>query len=342
MPPTFEIPSAVELRRMAQIRLPMMNKSSVIFEHFPDEFTKAPLLRWAQKDNFVGMQQARGINGKPPLVSMVGDKIYVADPGYYGEFIQLDEFTLTTRRDAAMLSGMPMGIADLVGEAQAQLQTRYWTLKAYILWQLVLNGVFSVIDKTGTIVFKASYTPQSFAPTVPWSTLATSTPIKDLQSIFQVPFGQSVDMGPDATLYINSLDANNLVNNTNAADLGGKKLNYGQSVASLAEVNTLLRGYNVPTVKVCDETYVAENGTITRFIATGKGVVIGKRSDGAAIGAYRHTNNINSMPGDPDGTYSRVAQSAEDEIPMYVRVHNGHNGGPVLFYPGAIVKVTGL
>jgi hypothetical protein len=342
MPPIFEVPTTLQLKRIEAIRLPSLNASSRIFDYFPDEFSDATVLRWAQKDSFSGMQQVRGLGGKPAQVSMVGDNIFLMDPGVYGDFVALDEAILTERRDAALLSGGPVSLGDLVGEAQAILLARRWTLKAYILWQLVLNGQFVATNKQGVVVVKASYTQQTYAAAVPWSTTATATPIKDLQALSQVTFGQGVDSGSSAVVFVNQVTAYGLLNNTNPNDLGGKRIGGGNTPLSLEDFNKIGVSYGVPTVEINDEFWVNETtGVVTRFIPTGQGVLICKRKSGTPIGAYRHTNNLQSDPGEK-GIYRKVIMHWEDQVPRSVEVHDGHNGGPVLYFPGTIVKVSNL
>jgi hypothetical protein len=67
-------------------------------------------------------------------------------------------------------------------------------------------------------------------------------------------------------------------------------------------------------------------------------VVIGNRRDGQPIGEYRMTRNANN-PGAAPGPYMKIVDDP-DEVPRTVAVHDGHSGGPVVYYPSAIAVMT--
>jgi hypothetical protein len=89
---------------------------------------------------------------------------------------------------------------------------------------------------------------------------------------------------------------------------------------------------------IYDEGYLDEAGVFTLYIPNGKAVLIGSRRDGQPVGEYRMTRNANN-PGISPGAYTKVVDDPDD-VPRSVEVHDGHNGGPVLYFPSAIVVVT--
>src|SRR5438046_2228521 len=95
---TFVYPTSSELITVAQDKTPRLTKDRPIFDIFPIRSVDSHLLRWEQKDNYLGLQQIRGLNGDPARVSRVGGKVYQMEPGVYGEFLRIDEQELTTRR----------------------------------------------------------------------------------------------------------------------------------------------------------------------------------------------------------------------------------------------------
>jgi hypothetical protein len=50
------------------------------------------------------------------------------------------------------------------------------------------------------------------------------------------------------------------------------------------------------------------------------------------------TRNANN-PGAAPGAYQKVVDNTDD-VPRTVIVHDGHNGGPVVYYPSAICVMT--
>jgi hypothetical protein len=51
------------------------------------------------------------------------------------------------------------------------------------------------------------------------------------------------------------------------------------------------------------------------------------------------TRNANN-PGMAPGRYQKIIDRGENEVPRKIEVHRGHNGGPVIYFPGSIVAMT--
>lgn len=336
----YDLPESQTMEEIAQVLLPQLTADDPIFGIFPFEYDNDGwLLRWFQEDDYTGLQGVRGLGGKPGRVALVGENEYIQKPGVYGEFIALDEETLTVRRKTAT-PGTPIKVSDLVAKAQRQLMVRRIARQKQICWNLAVNGVFSVTDDQGNILHTDSFTPQTFTASVPWSTYATSTPLADMRAMQLVPFGKSVSMGANATLWVNRVQANHLCSNTNPDDLGGKKAPNMASVNySLAEVNKIFEANDLPQVRIYDGFYKADGGAVTRFLATGKGLLQGARVDGGKIGGFRYSIcRVN--PNGEAKPYMKVIDKSQNEIAGDVEVHDGLNGGPVLRFPSALVTAN--
>jgi hypothetical protein len=336
----FGYPTSQELRTIEQIKMPVLEAENPIFQYFPTDTVDSAVLSWEQEDNWTGLQQIRGIGGDPPRVSKVGFKRYVEIPGYYGEFENIDEIELTERRRMGTWA-TPIEISDLVVKAQDRLLMRRRDRIASILWTLVTTGVFSVSGPNGTTLHSGAYTTQSFNASTGWGTAASSTPLADFRAVQLLARGYSVDFGAPALAYMNRVTANKLMVNTNAADLGGRRLNGLLPVNNLSGINTLLTGEGLPNVAIFDDGYLRESdGAFVPYIADDVVVVMGRRTSGAAIGAYMYTRNVNN-DGMAAGAYTAVIDRGADgpgrHIPRSLEVHDGHNGGPVIYFPSAIV-----
>ena len=336
----YDIPEAVELERMEPVYMANMDPDSFFGNrYFPDEFKNEDLLRWAQKDNTVGLQQVRGYGGKPPRVQHIGDKIYIQKPGVYGEHMILDEEELTRRRNAATTSGGPIPVADMVAECQEILLQRRFSRRKKIVADLLVNGTFSVSTAEGTVVHTDSYTQRTFTASVPWSTHATSTPIADLRSMQLLSRGHSVSFGSDAVFGLNRTWFNHMVANTNTNDLGGRRLQGLTPANSLTAINQILFQEGLPPVEIVEDGYYPDTGSFTLFLPDSVGLLIGKRLSGVKVGAYRYTLNVNNPTAAPN-PYMRVIDRGENMVPRTVEIHDGHNGGVVLYFPGSVIKAN--
>jgi hypothetical protein len=327
-----------------QILLPRTNyAASPAAKIFPDEPHDSWYLEWEQMDSYSGMQQVRGINGEPPRVRPVGSNRYHAEPGVYGEYTDVDEKELTTRSGLmAGPYGRPMPTRAMILARQEMLLSRRNRRKEWLEWQLLVYGYFQVLDVKGAVVHTDAYTQQVATAAVAWATVATATPLVDLRNIQLLSRGTSSSFGGSAVGYMNRVTANRLLANTNTADIHGKFVgNRLATPQTLSDFNTVLQGEGLPRLEVYDEgDAVTDGGAWTPYIPDGKVVIVGTRPGGMAPGAYLYTRNANN-PGEAAAPYTAVDDNAErNEIPRKIKVHDGHNGGPILRFPGSIVVLN--
>lgn len=336
----YEYPTSAELRQINPEKIQNLTRHRPTFDIFP--ITESPYftLEWEQKDNWMGFQQLRGVNGEPSYVKMVGEHAFSAQPGFYGEFMTVDEKMMTLRAQSAR-SYEPIDIGDLVLERQDYLNFRETELIEYVHWKALLDGQFSFVGPTG-----ATYADQFNIQTAAfsdWSDLTNATPIKDFMGLKLLATGKSVSFGSGTEAFMNTVTLSNLLRNRNPNDLGGQlAIASGgvKPVKSLEEINTVLAGSNLPTIVEYDEGYQAEpNNTFTKWIPDDVVSIVGRRTNGDALGEYRMTRNSNNEDLAP-GRYEKVIDRGETRVPRIIEVHRGHNGGLVIFYGSAIVKAT--
>jgi hypothetical protein len=338
MSSTFTFPSNAELTAIAQDKMPRLTQDRAIFKILPIRNVPEALLLWEQLDNFKGLQQVRGYNGQPPRVLPAGIKQYSMQPGVYGEHIPISEQELTTRR-AQGTWGTPISIDSLVMEKQDQLLQRRLDRIEYIGWTLLSTGTFSVPGPNGAIVHTDTFNLQIYNAVVPWSTFATSTPLADFSAVQLLARGHSVDFGAAALAYMNRGTFNNLRQNTNAADLYGRRTAGLGTFNNLQGINQLLQGDDLPGIQVYDVGYYDDAAVFHTFIPNNTCVVVGVRPAGQLVGEYRMTRNLNA-PDNSEGPYMRVIDRGEIEVPRQIEVHDGHNGGPVIYFASAVVVMN--
>jgi len=334
---TYTYPSAQALKEIEQVLIPTMTQDDEIFKEFPMTEVPEHTIKWEQMDNFLGLQQVRGMNGLPPRVTKTGAKSYEYIPGVYGEHERIDEDELTKRRALGQYDAF-ISIGDLVAKVQMKLLQRRIDRIRKTLWDLLTAGTFTVTNDSGQPYHFDTFPIKTHSAAVDWSTTATATPFADIRSAVLKQRGQSVSFGRQAKLYINQGEVNNLMQNTNANDLFGKRLT-NSTINSLADVNSILTSNDFPQIVPYDRGYQNDSDVFTNFLPDGKGVLVGARSNGASLGEYRMTRNANNANVEP-GPYTRVIDKGEDEIPRSMQVHDGHNGGPLLWFPGAIVAIS--
>jgi len=338
----FTYPTDIELRQISAELQDQLVLADPIFEFFPITTSWSANLAWEQRDNFMGLQKVRGLNGEPGRVAAVGAKRYIMEPGYYGEFGTIDEKELTERRPYGQFAGT-VSIDDLVMERNRQLAHRENNVIRYIIWKLLTAGKFDVAADDGTIKHTDAYEFQSVSAAIPWSASATAVPLANFRAAQALGAAHGVNFGAGATAFMNRSVFNEMSANTNANDLAGKRTAGLATVVGLDEVNRVMMADDLPTIKVYDEGYQADATTFTRFLPNDIVVIIGKRVAGDPIGEYRMTRNVNNPNGEP-GSYQKVVDAATpnnpNPVPRKIDVHRGHNGGPVIFYPSGVIVMS--
>lgn len=346
---SFAYPTNTDLMLIEQEKLPRLIADRTVFDFFRIVEKRASSVTWDQKDSYLGLQQVRGLNGQPSRVMSLGGRRFEMQPGYYGDWYDLNEQDLTTRRQYGT-ANTPVDISDLVMEGSEYLQNRFLDRVEYNAWNAV-SGLIQVFDK-GRILHQDVWSPQTYAAAFAWSDPVHSTPLQDMRNCRLLQRGQSASFGSNAKLYINQQQADYAMANTNPADLYGKRTSGLATIMTMDQINVVLAGEGLPQIVVYDEGYLADlapgvdpstlanfRSQFQPFIPLGKGYLIGKRPGNAPVGEYVMTTNINNPDGKP-GQYTKIIDKGETEVPRSIQVHNGHNGGPAIMYPGAVVIMS--
>ena len=338
---TYTFPSSAELREIEQDKVPLLIQDDPLFEMFPIVEVNEHLLIWEQFDNFLGLQQWRGFDGAPMNVKQTALKQYEMAPGVYGETEIISEQELTIARVPGTF-GDPIIFDRLVALRQDKLLLRRLQRIRWIGWTLFTTGAFTVASPQGGTVHTDTYNLQTFSAGTAWSTPATSTPLADIRTAQLKARGHSVVFDASAKLFMNRKQYNRMIANTNTSDLFGRRSAGLQTINNVGQLNELLTGDNLPNIVVYDEGYFDDSATFQQWIPDGTAVLVGRRTTGVAIGEYRLTRNANN-PGGAPGAYTVVRDMGAEiggRTPRQLLVEDGHNGGPVVFFPSAIVIMS--
>lgn len=357
----YVFPTSEMIMKIAQEKLPTLTQDDPIFKQFPIVNKNVINVRWEQKDNYVGLQRLRGVGGEPQRVQPVAQRSYMYEPGVYGEYMDINEKEMLERRPMGSWDGF-IDLNDLVMDKQDQLLNRRVDRVRWILWTLLVTGSFYVpmpnaalngpatagsaghSDAYNTVTSLGQFGLQQYTVPVPYSTFATSSPLQDFRNVQLLYRGRSIDLGPRAIAYMSRGTYNNIVRNSNPNDFGGKRAgNFNSTLTSLADVNSVLLDADMPTIVIYDGGYIDEANTFQLFLPLGTIIVVGARTNGDSLGEYWMTRNMIN-PGGEGGPYQVVIDHTSgptQQIPPNVEVHDGHAGGPIIWYPSAIVRMIG-
>jgi hypothetical protein len=324
-------PTAEQIKAVEAERLPNLIANRPIFNIMPIVNEDAPVVRWEQQDNYVGLQNLRGIGGQPGRVKRTGSKVYTMEPGFYGDYIPLDEVELTMRAQSA--GGAPIDLRQMVMKVSEQLQARFLDRVEQVGWNALL-GTFTVLGPGGAAVHTDTFPVQTASAAVSWATYATATPILDFRNAKLLGRGKGVSFGRGARAFMNTGTLNNLLQNGNAADLYGRRNANTGTISGLGDLNKIMLDADCPEIVEEDGGYLNDSGTWVNFIPDNQVIIVGRPVTGAPIADYAMVRNVNN-PNMAPGQYTKVVAD-EDDVPFKVEVHNGHNGGPRIYRPGSV------
>lgn len=345
---TYDLPNNAVIEEIEQEVIPQLTEGDPLFEIFPIQSEDAATIKWEQKDNYTGLMTVRGINGQPGRVKRVGSNLYEMEPGYYGDFQDVDEKELTKRRQLGTF-GEPIDIDDLIQSGLEHLFVRQINRMRKSIADVLTTGTFSVIGENGAVLNTDSFSVRTFSASVPWATVATATPLKDIRNARLTALGYSYEFDKDSIMLMNEYTYNYMLFNTNSADLSGKRDSYGATFNTIASVNKLLESENLPQLSIYNESYLDETtGLPTLFIPNNKIVMIGRRKTGKQLGSFTITRNAqNPDVGAKPYTWfidpfmmSQGNVLPAGSVPRTIQIHRGFNGGPKIPYAGGIIVMT--
>lgn len=349
MPVTYKYATSRELQEVLPDKIARAQEDRLGFQICPIRGIRKAVIEYEQKENVRGLQQWRGLNGSPKSIVPIGKNKWRIEPGIYGEFYSWDEQTLTQKAGDAV-GDVVVDIEDEILEQQDTLAQRELDRIESIIWLVLTTGTFAIAqpraDGTTVIVHTDTFAIQTVTASVVWSTSATATPLKNFRAVSLLGKGKGVSFRKGATAYMNQKTYNDMIGNTNAGDLGGQRINSGDTPESIGDFNKILLAQDLPQIVIYDEGYYDDDNNFVDYIPDGKVVVVGKRAAGQKILEYIKTRNMYAEGEDGQGeSYSliknyMVGENAAIEIGKGLELHQGHNGALVLWYPASIVVMN--
>lgn len=327
-----------------------------IFKYFPIREHNQSKLRYRMKDNYTGIMSLRGYDGAPTRVLRPGESVFEVDPGVYGEFGLLEEQELTERaKNFPADQTIPCDVSDMVREWQQVLTVRQVQRMRSSAWTLATTGNLVVALPTGGVGHRVTFAGQYYNPATLWSNLNSSTPLHDLRQL-QLVFGRgtSNNFMAQADAWMNLKTAQYILDNRNAADVGGIRAEYGQTVFnSIEEFNKILLSQGAPKINICEESYqvnTSESSTFTAgnyagnnyqmYLPDGVVWVVAKRPGNELPGEFMWTRHM--VNGGGTKPYALIKDFTRDvlaSVPPKIEVHQGFNGGPVQERPSQTVTM---
>ena len=309
-------------------------------------------VQWDEIDHDRGLTAPHVMGTDPKNDKRMGSTLRKYTPIPFKETDLLKEDEILRARQLGTMAGtldLSMEIAKIARDRFNKTMARVEKLR----WDTLKGSI--AIDENGVKVTE-TFAIQTYTPATPWSTLATSTPIKDLDAC-KLLFRKTGASTQGAKLYINQTNANRLVENLNANDLRGfQNSNFVNLAYSIQELNKIMAARGLPEIVVYDEGYVDESDTFVPFIGDTEAILVGKRMGGESVGDFMSTpslhNNVNGQPGPGYFSIIEVNGQPSEQVGSVslgqlgtaknpkVEITGGIYGGTRLIYPKSVIKLV--
>lgn len=339
MPSSFELGGALRIRRLMALKVQRSEETRLGLKLMPLTETDAVKIVYERDALLRGVQAARGVDGPTQPVAMPGLDQYASDPGYYGDHIRLGESVLVNKRvPGDWLAFDSQG--DMTARASTYLEQRQSDRFEKNIFDLLVQGYYEGLDAMGRRKVFDIYAINKVTAGTPFTTVATAAPLQFFRdTIATAEAGLSVNFR-GGEMIMNRATLNQTLANTNANDLGGRRFEMGQTTNSVDQLNEILLANDLPVVRLYDEGYYPDTGAFQKFVPNGKVIVLGKRTDGEPIGEYVLTRA--AQKGGKPGWWTDVVDNTTGPLadPPHVLAKAGHNGGPKVYYPEAVLSIT--
>lgn len=356
---TFNLSQSYDIeRRSAELLLGSIDDDP-LFKIFPPTYKEEFLVVWEIPQSPYGLMPPRGGGGEPNYLAPPNWKRYKMTPSYYGAYTEYGEEQMTEQRDPGS-PNKPLDVDWMVMNGMANLINAAITQIRKIIVSLLLTGKFDVRNASGGIVHADYIVEQRrLVPGTSWYTVASADPVSDLltwQATLQR--GTSTSFGTDSILLMGDESINQLL--LNAKIRNNIRLNAGDTVNNLEDLNGILIGYGLPKIVrynkgyFADETKTDDLANFIKHLEVGNAIWAGVREDGDKIGQFQMTKNLmKESPLGPtvdsretpdgagllsDGMYALVNYTQTP--PPKLRLDVGFNGGPALIRPYSVAGIT--
>ena len=332
------VPTNFEIQQLQMELFPRYLEGRLGLDILPFKSTDKAEIVLNQPDIFKGLQPFRGL-GKPDLhvpnrYNPYGTYCKV-EPGYWGEHDTVGEEVFTKWADPSSC-GAALDISMYTTMIQQRLLERRANRIEYNIWQLLAFGRYTALNAAGAVIFEQSFNIQNLSAGVQWTNYAGSFPLRDFRAIQLLGRGTSTRFDQCARAYMNRVTANHMLSNTNVQDIGRIGLSACCDFQSVERVNQQFLAQGLPQFVIYDQGFVNDNDSFQVYIPDGYVIIVGCRPNNVPVGHYWLTRNAAGCTV-KSGFHQMIFDTCDRELPRKVSIHDGHNGGPALEYPRAVV-----
>lgn len=336
-------PTNAEMQMLQAELLPRFGEGRLGLSLLPFRESMMNQIVFNSPDIFRGLQNWRGLDKSPKTpedrYNWYGTNC-VVDPGYWADCDYITEHDIT-KLAAPGTWAEPVNLVEHTTRLQERLLERRFNRVEFNIWQSLVYGYYQALNEAGQVIHQQQYNIQMVTSGIPWSDQDNATPIQDFRCIQLLGRGTSASFGPEAVAYMNRVTANCLMRNRNPNDLGNLQITACCELAlfGMDAINRKMAANGLPRFEVYDEGFVDESGNFHTYIPDGRVIIMGRRPGDVPLGNYWMTRNMLGCSVDA-GFYTMINDNCQTGgVPRKITITDGHNGGPAVHYPRAVVSL---
>jgi hypothetical protein len=341
------MPVLIENRVLEEIERELMVQYQMerpIFDILPWVEENASAVAWSIRDDVLGLLPVVGHNDPLPQTDLSGRTEFFVQPHGFGEKFQLDAERMARMGAPGQYGGPqpPSLVYDVMAEEMRDRHAKCWNTASSVGWQLLSAGSALALDRNGNSVQVANWAglPTGSAG-VPWATLATATPVKDIINtcVERLDTGHNFAAG---RVYARSKTWQTMLYNTNPNDLAGKRMPGLSTIITLKDVNNLYAG-QIPELVEIDSFYKDASGATVWDIPEGVLIFVGQNPVYGLKAGQMVSTLLGGRPGGPKpGLYVGMSWPDEtgSEYPYLPRGEFAVRFGPRVNYGKQVFKLT--
>jgi hypothetical protein len=318
----YSFPESASIMERERERQLVTDGQTIGSEILPIVEERGDTVLWHIRNNVNGLTYVREGEESYPTVDDVGSEVFATMPAKFGGTKVMSAAKINRGAKIGTF-GEPIDVGAELDIMFQELTDRDFNTIEYIRWRMLCLGDVLLPKKDGTLIRVARYNPNVTNSSVAWNDRTNAKPLEDLQSLRNAKDGFGFDFGGKATAYANPVTLDHMALNNNANDLGKQRLNFGQTIRDINQINELiLPGMNLPKFKSVASGYLDTNNTFQRFIPDGYVVIVGYHwSHGLNAGAFVMTSN-EALLGEPGVFANADRQKVSPYLPYVDRAFN--------------------
>jgi len=334
LPGVFQFPATAELSEIASERARVIDAESALSRVLPIQTSDGWLVEWEYRENITGMPPVLFADQQFVATKGTGSKAFGMQPYRFGEQRTMSEKELLNARRLGGYDHEALG--DWMDRNMSEMLIRQHNAMTSMRSQILgANAYVTMYDGEGHSVTTGRWDRPTDAYIAlsggdKWDQASTGLVLGSLRQCRELRWGSGFAFDRRSLAIANTVTWSKAYSNTNSADLGGKRGNYGQTLTDdKGIVEYISNNENLPTPVWDDSTWLSDDGTVNKAIPDGYVYLVGYHMTNGLRGGSVQVKSHIGLNGRA-GVYANAGNTHTEPPRPYLAL--GANFGPRIDY----------